>query len=45
MVATNGVSAVTGVKIVKADLDEDDRGIIVTGFVAPVSLAKLQADA
>lgn len=45
MVATNGVSAVTGVKIVKADLDEDDRGIIVTGFVAPESLAKLQADA
>lgn len=35
----------TGVKIIKADLDEDDRGIIVTGFVAPESLSLLKADA
>ena len=35
----------TGVKIIKADLDEDDRGIIVTGFVAPESLGLLKADA
>jgi hypothetical protein len=33
------------VKIIKADLDEDDRGIIVTGFVAPESLHNLRADA
>jgi hypothetical protein len=35
----------TGVKIVKADLDMDDRGIVVTGFVDPGSFHLLQVDA
>lgn len=34
----------SGVKIVKADLDEDDRGYIVTGFVDPASLVHLKVD-
>ena len=33
-----------GVRINKADLDEDDRGIVVTGFVMPESFSSLKVD-
>lgn len=35
----------SGVKIEKADLDEDDRGITVTGYVSPESFDLLNVDA
>ena len=34
-----------GVKIEKSDLDTDERGIIVTGYVSPESFDELKVDA
>ena len=34
----------TGIRIIKPDLDMDDRGIIVTGYVDPTSLGLLKVD-
>lgn len=34
----------SGIKIIKADLDEDSRGMIVTGYLAPESLGLLKVD-